>query len=124
MTFVFARKNLERAGYRDIILVQGDGGLGYPELAPYGGICLTAACAHIPSPLLEQLTSGGRLIAPVLEHGQQNLTLVEKRTDGLSTKVLCEVLGFDNDSCIIGPQHRTSKKTLHIRAVGVAYCSV
>lgn len=92
VTFAFARHNLERAGYRDIILVQGDGGLGYAELAPYDRICLTAACPQIPSPLLEQLQSGGRLIAPVVEHGRQNLTLVEKRLDGISTEVLCEVL--------------------------------
>jgi protein-L-isoaspartate(D-aspartate) O-methyltransferase len=37
VTFAFARRNLERAGYRDIILVQGDGGLGHDELAPYDG---------------------------------------------------------------------------------------
>lgn len=92
VTFAFARRNLDRAGYQDVVLVPGDGGLGHPELAPYDRICLTAACAHIPSPLLEQLKSGGRLIAPVVEHGRQNLTLVEKREDGIATTVLCEVL--------------------------------
>jgi protein-L-isoaspartate(D-aspartate) O-methyltransferase len=92
VTFEFARSNLEAAGYRDIVLVLGDGGLGHPELAPYDRICLTAACSQIPSPLLKQLKSGGRLIAPVAEHGCQNLTLVEKRADGISNEVLCEVL--------------------------------
>jgi protein-L-isoaspartate(D-aspartate) O-methyltransferase len=92
VTFEFARSNLEAAGYRDIVLVLGDGGLGHPELAPYDRICLTAACSQIPSPLLKQLKSGGRLIAPVVEHGCQNLTLVEKRADGISNEVLCEVL--------------------------------
>ena len=92
VTFEFARSNLEGAGYRDIILVQGDGGLGHPELAPYDRICLTAACTEIPSPLLKQLKSGGRLIAPVVEQGCQNLTLVGKRADGISTEVLCQVL--------------------------------
>jgi hypothetical protein len=67
-------------------------GLGYSELAPYDRICLTAACTQIPSPLLEQLKSGGRLIAPVVELGSQNLTLIEKRADGISTEVICEVL--------------------------------
>jgi protein-L-isoaspartate(D-aspartate) O-methyltransferase len=92
VTFEFARSNLEAAGYRDIVLVLGDGGLGHPELAPYDRICLTAACGQIPSPLLKQLKSGGRLIAPVVEHGCQNLTLVEKRADVISNEVLCEVL--------------------------------
>jgi protein-L-isoaspartate(D-aspartate) O-methyltransferase len=92
VTFEFARRNLEAAGYRDIVLVQADGGLGHPELAPYDRICLTAACSRIPSLLLKQLKSGGRLIAPVVEHGCQNLTLVEKRAEDISNEVLCEVL--------------------------------
>ena len=78
-------KSRKQLGYRNIILVQGDGGFGHPELAPYDRICLTAACTQIPSPLLEQLKSGGRLIAPVVKHGCQNLTLVEKRADDIST---------------------------------------
>jgi protein-L-isoaspartate(D-aspartate) O-methyltransferase len=92
VTFEFARRNLEAAGYRDIILLQGDGGLGHPELAPYDRICLTAACTQIPSPLLKQLKSDGRLIAPVVEYGCQNLTLVKKSADGIAKEVLCEVL--------------------------------
>jgi protein-L-isoaspartate O-methyltransferase len=32
-TLAFARENLERAGYTDIVLVHGDGALGYPEHA-------------------------------------------------------------------------------------------
>jgi protein-L-isoaspartate(D-aspartate) O-methyltransferase len=30
-TLAFARENLERAGYADVLLVRGDGGLGYPR---------------------------------------------------------------------------------------------
>jgi len=43
-TLAFARENLERAGYADVVLVNGDGGLGYTALAPYVRICVTAAC--------------------------------------------------------------------------------
>src|SRR3989304_4091220 len=35
VTFEFARRNLERAGYRDIMLVLGDGGLGAPTSARF-----------------------------------------------------------------------------------------
>ncbi len=91
-TFEFARENLERAGYKDIILVRGDGGLGYPELAPYDSICITAACMAIPPPLIEQLRLGGRLIAPIMEYGIQNLVLLEKSEKGASQKAICEVL--------------------------------
>lgn len=92
LTFAFARENLERAGYRDIVLVRGDGGLGYPELAPYDRICITAACPDIPSPLVEQLQEGGRLIAPVQEGGVQNLVLLEKRKEGVRRETICQVL--------------------------------
>jgi protein-L-isoaspartate(D-aspartate) O-methyltransferase len=92
LTFDYAKKNLEVAGYHDIALVNGDGGLGYPEFSPYDRICITAACAEIPPPLLEQLKVGGTLIAPVMERGVQYLMLHEKREKGFTCEVLCEVL--------------------------------
>lgn len=92
LTFEFAKKNLENAGYDDIILVEGDGGIGHPELSPYDRICITAACTEIPPPLIEQLRIGGRLIAPVMEHGVQNLVLLEKSEEGVRKRVICEVL--------------------------------
>ena len=92
LTFDYAKKNLELAGYHDIVLVKGDGGLGYPAFSPYDRICITAACAEIPPPLLEQLKVGGRLIAPVMERGVQCLMLHEKREKGFTCEVLCEVL--------------------------------
>ena len=91
-TFTFAKRNLAQAGYRDIILVQGDGGLGYPEKAPYDRICITAACPEIPLPLFEQLRIGGKLIAPVIEGGIQNLILHEKDSQDIKKKFICEVL--------------------------------
>jgi protein-L-isoaspartate(D-aspartate) O-methyltransferase len=72
-TLAFARENVERAGYTDVVRVHGDGGLGYPEQAPYDRICVTAACLDVPPPLFEQLEARGRLIAPVLEGTRQRL---------------------------------------------------
>lgn len=92
VTFEFAKKNLETAGYGDIILVNGDGGLGYPELSPYDRIAITAACVEIPPPLIEQLKIGGRLIGPVLKDGDQDLVLLEKGTADIQRRVICEVL--------------------------------
>ena len=91
-TLAFARKNLERAGYTDVVLVHGDGGLGYPEHAPYDRICVTAACPNIPPPLIEQLAARGRLIAPVNEGTRQQLTLLEKTAKGVRRKILADVL--------------------------------
>ena len=59
ITLAFARDNLNRAGYTDVVLVQGDGGLGYPEHAPYDRVCVTAACPDAPPPLIEQLAPAG-----------------------------------------------------------------
>jgi protein-L-isoaspartate(D-aspartate) O-methyltransferase len=92
LTFKFASNNLKRAGYDDIILVRGDGGLGYPEKSPYDSICITAACTQIPPPLIEQIGPGGRLIAPVIEEGTQNLVLIKKEERHLTREIICQVL--------------------------------
>jgi len=92
LTFQFAKANLERAGYDDIVLVNADGGLGHPPLQPYDRISITAACRSVPPPLTLQLAPGGKLIAPVLDDGRQFLILLEKRESGLTATEICEVL--------------------------------
>lgn len=92
VTFAFAKGNLEAVGYEDIVLVQGDGGLGFAEQAPYNRICMTAACAQVPPPVLEQLQTGGRFIAPLIRGGVQDLVLLEKTSRGIQRTVVCEVL--------------------------------
>lgn len=91
-TLAFARENLERAGYADVVLVHGDGGLGDREHAPYDRTCVTAACPGVPPPLIEQLVPGGRLIVPNIEGARQRLTLLEKTVDGVDRKSLVDVL--------------------------------
>jgi protein-L-isoaspartate(D-aspartate) O-methyltransferase len=91
-TLAFARENLEQAGFTDVLLVHGDGGLGDPEHAPYDRICVTAACAEIPPPLIEQLALRGRLIVPIIDGTRQRLTLVEKTVHGARRKSLADVL--------------------------------
>lgn len=51
--------------------------LGLPQAAPFDGIILAAAGLEVPRLLLEQLTVGGRLIAPVGAK-QQELQLIER----------------------------------------------
>jgi protein-L-isoaspartate(D-aspartate) O-methyltransferase len=92
VTFAFAKGNLEAAGYRDIVLVREDGGRGFEGQAPYDRVCMTAACADVPLPLLEQLRTVGRLIAPVIRGGLQDLVLLEKTSQGIRQSVICEVL--------------------------------
>lgn len=92
VTLEFAGRNLERAGYRDIVLLQGDGGLGAPANAPFDRICMTAACPAVPPPLLEQMEPEGRLIAPVMDRGVQQLTLFRNVARKIERTVICEVL--------------------------------
>lgn len=95
LTYRFAKQNLARMGYDDVTVVRGDGGLGYRPRAPYDRIALTAACAEIPPPLLDQLAMGGRAIAPLQVEDRQALTLVTKHADSIERRVLCEVLYVD-----------------------------
>ena len=61
-----ARGNLSRAGYASrVILVEGDGSLGYPDRAPYDRILVTAAAPNVPPPLISQLKPDGILVIPV-----------------------------------------------------------
>lgn len=92
VTFQFAKANLEAAGHDDVVLVNADGGLGYPPLQPYDRISITAACRTVPPPLIEQLAPDGRLITPVFVDDAQYLVLVEKTARGLRTREICEVL--------------------------------
>ena len=92
LTYEFAKSNLAQLGYDDVILVRGDGGLGYPEKAPFDKICITAACEEIPPPLFDQLKIGGQLIAPVLQEGVQRLVLFENHGQEMTQLVICDVL--------------------------------
>ena len=91
VTFAFAKKNLERAGYDDIVLVNADGGLGYSQMAPYDRIAVTAACVEIPVPLVEQVVVGGRIIGPVREGAGQVLVLLERTESGVRRQEICQV---------------------------------
>lgn len=82
----FGRENLERTGYGQVQVHQGDGYYGLEQEAPFDAIIVTAAASHIPPPLVEQLAPGGCMVIPV--GGQwltQQLTLVEKGPDGTVT---------------------------------------
>ena len=78
-----AADRLHRLGYTNATVRVGDGYFGWPEAAPFDGIIVTAAAAHIPPPLLQQLKPGGRMAIPVGPPlGQQHLTVVERSADG------------------------------------------
>jgi protein-L-isoaspartate(D-aspartate) O-methyltransferase len=56
----------------------GDGYEGKESFAPFKKILITAAIPQIPQKLLNQLATGGRLVAPVGEGDTQIMTIVDK----------------------------------------------
>lgn len=73
---------LQKLGYHNVEVRQGDGYDGCPEHAPFDGIIVTAAVSSVPRPLQEQLRPGGRLVLPVgSPHSVQELMVVEKKKD-------------------------------------------
>lgn len=60
-----AAQTLEKVGYDNVFLKEGDGYYGWEEHAPFDAIIVTAAPDHLPSPLVEQLIVGGRLVIPI-----------------------------------------------------------
>jgi protein-L-isoaspartate(D-aspartate) O-methyltransferase len=78
-----ARERFERLGYRNIVVHEGDGTLGWPEHAPYDAIVVTAGAPKVPQPLLDQLAIGGRLVIPVgRSYDVQMLLRVRRVTEG------------------------------------------
>ena len=75
-----ARRALAAACVTNVMVVVGDGSLGWRPEAPYDAILVAAASPRIPEPLVSQLVEGGRLVIPVEEAAgrQQLLRLVRE----------------------------------------------
>jgi protein-L-isoaspartate(D-aspartate) O-methyltransferase len=84
-----AARNLEAAGYTDVVTEVGDGSQGWPPGAPYDAILVTAASPGVPTPLREQLDpDGGRIVIPVGDREGQWLTVVERHGEDWTDKPL------------------------------------
>jgi protein-L-isoaspartate(D-aspartate) O-methyltransferase len=70
-----ARDRLERLGYANVRVIHADASLGYPPDAPYDRILITAATPAIEPALAQQLTAGGRIVAPVGDLDLQELVV-------------------------------------------------
>jgi protein-L-isoaspartate(D-aspartate) O-methyltransferase len=70
-----ARELLRELGATNLEVVVGDGTRGYPERAPYDGIAVHATAPDAPATLIEQLSIGGRLVAPIASDGADMLTV-------------------------------------------------
>lgn len=64
-----AAARLERLGYGNVAIVQGDGSAGMAGEAPFEAILAAASGSHVPEALRRQLAIGGALVMPVGEPG-------------------------------------------------------
>jgi protein-L-isoaspartate(D-aspartate) O-methyltransferase len=75
--------NLRRCGFEATRVVQGDGSLGYPPLAPYDCIMGTAGAPQLPRAWPGQLTRVGRIVVPIgRSRYSQELVVATVRPDG------------------------------------------
>ena len=79
-----ARSRFESLGYDNIEVRCGDGTAGWPEAAPFDAIVVTAGSpSEVPTPLVQQLTVGGRLVIPLGASPRvQDVYRLVKRPDG------------------------------------------
>lgn len=86
-----AAGTLASLGYHHVTVRAGDGHRGWPEEAPFDAIIVTAAPAHVPQALLEQLAVGGRMILPVGRTFLQHLVLYRRTRTGFERTELLPV---------------------------------
>ena len=83
-----ARSNLRRTG-RDanVRVVEGDGGWGYAEGAPYDSISVAAAAPDVPPTLFDQLGDPGILVIPVGTREDQELRVITKNRGRIESRI-------------------------------------
>lgn len=87
-----AEARFRALGLTNVITRFGDGGLGWPEQAPFDRILVTAAAPEEPKALLSQLKPAGILVAPVGRGPVQKLIrYLGDGAGGFRTEVMTDV---------------------------------
>ncbi|MHB8404311.1 MAG: protein-L-isoaspartate(D-aspartate) O-methyltransferase [Gammaproteobacteria bacterium] len=89
-----ARQTLNGLKVRNVRFRHADGGWGWPQHAPYGGILVSAAPEEVPAALLAQLAVGGRLVIPVGSPSGQELLLITRRSETDYARKLLDRVSF------------------------------
>ena len=85
---VQAERALHELGYDNVVVGVGDGSLGAPERAPFGGISVTATARdNPPHALFDQLEPGAVLVCPVERDGRELLMRFRDGTEEVITGV-------------------------------------
>jgi protein-L-isoaspartate(D-aspartate) O-methyltransferase len=86
-----AQERMQRLGFDNVRIVQGDGTRGWEPEAPYDAILAAASGSHVPPAWVKQLADGGRIVMPV---GEPNwVQKLIKVTKGPAGNLITEDLG-------------------------------
>lgn len=78
-----AKAVIESHKIKNILMIEGDAGLGYPQEGPYDRITFTAAAPKMPNFVAEQLKMHGRvLFVKEGRYGSDEVQILEKTPDG------------------------------------------
>jgi protein-L-isoaspartate(D-aspartate) O-methyltransferase len=87
---LLARKAIERLrpfGLDNVKIQAFDGTVGWSDVAPFDRILVTAGAPEVPSPLLDQLRLGGKLVVPEGDRREQRLVVYEKTEEGVRREI-------------------------------------
>jgi protein-L-isoaspartate(D-aspartate) O-methyltransferase len=89
-----ARQTLNSLKIRNVRFKHADGGWGWPQHAPFGGILVSAAPKEVPQALLKQLAIGGRMIIPAGSPSEQELLLITRHSESDYMRKLLDRVSF------------------------------
>lgn len=82
-----SKELLKKLGYNNVMVVHGDGSIGYKEYAPYDRIIVTAAAPEVPESLIEQLGDNGKIVIPLGNRIIQRLEVIIKEGESLRREI-------------------------------------
>lgn len=86
-----ATERMQRLGFDNVRIVEGDGTRGWEPEAPYDAILAAASGSHVPPQWVDQVADGGRIVMPVGDPSWVQKLI--KVTKGPAGKLITEDLG-------------------------------
>ena len=88
---VEAENRFRKLRITNVTLKFGDGAKGWPEGAPFDRVILSCAPPEIPATLLNQLKTGGIMVAPEGRDREQSLVVIRRTEEGFERRELLPV---------------------------------
>ncbi len=86
-----AKKRLDNLNYKNVVVKHGDGYKGWPSLAPFDAIIVTAAPEKVPQTLIDQLKIGGCIVIPVGDKLQELQLITKSSSNKIKRKTVIPV---------------------------------